>query len=592
MTEPPEAANTSVLLNSWQTNLGLCAVVGAVALAAGSANSYLDSSPKRWRRLEKVDLRPCYQNLTSEHPSRGECFHYEDEETEIPQRYFDWKLPHVAVYSAPAPSHFAPTLRDLGEFSQAEAIRLLEKDLSVKGGAWATLRDALDQSSTEAGKGDPFRFDRVLIANVAKGIDWMPGDRMVWTRILVQPINFSFAGYTVAATDNQIKKVTSLETTDSRKFSADISATIPGMEGPKATLGPSSEHTVKANSDITAQYEKLGIDIVPNFMRIMRESETGGDAVGNTEVSLTAITDPDMIWRRYPQQPVQRPSNEEPIVLLVTPSKNNEANQTKEDEAKQTKKNEANRTEKDEAKQTKKDEANQTEKDEAKQTKDEANQTKKDELAIDVKPQVPVRHCALRARVWMLYEERRVDKGHDRYDESKQSVTLVRDAEDKQDVEVMGADEVSPAVWSIKLCDDLQCTKGEDVLRAKLQDSQEGKASGGKVPLSAEDEEPQGEWGRKVVFTDYSTAIKVAHWLRSHRAEQQTLNGYRFNYPIRYNGTKYAGLFKYLFRDNKTKYASLVPLKINKDECKLETPLLKRFARWLTGGRLFAEAGG
>ena len=221
-----------------------------------------------------------------------------------------------------------------------------------------TLRDALDQSSTNTAEGDPFRFDRVLVANVEKGIDAMPGDRMVWTRILVQPINFTFAGYTVAATDNQIKKVASLETTDSRKFSADISATIPGMEGPKASFGPSSEHTVKTNSDITAQYEKLGIDVVPNFMRIMRESESGGDAVGNTEVSLTALTDPEIIRRRYPQEPVQRPSDEDPIVLLVTPSEEDGANQTKNEEG--------------------------------------ANETRP---AIDVRPRVTVPHCALRARV-------------------------------------------------------------------------------------------------------------------------------------------------------------------------------------------------
>ena len=294
----------------------------------------------------------------------------------IPQRDSDWLYPHVAVYSAPAPPYSAPTLRDLGDLGQAEAISFLKENSSLKGGAWATLRDALDQSSTKTGEGDPFRFDRVLIANVAKGIDWMPGDRMVWTRILVQPINFTFAGYTVVKTDNQIKKVASLETTDLRKFSAEISSTIPGMEGPKASLGPSSEHTVKMNSDITTQYEKLGIDIVPKSMRIMRESETGGDAVGNTEVSLTALTDPDMIRRRYPGQQAQRPSDEDATVLLVAPSKEDGANQTKNEEG-----------------------------------------TNETGLAIDVRPRVTVPHCALRARVWMLYEERRVDWGRERYDE-------------------------------------------------------------------------------------------------------------------------------------------------------------------------------
>ncbi len=37
----------------------------------------------------------------------------------------------------------------------------------------------------------------------------------------------------------------------------------------------------------------------------------------------------------------------------------------------------------------------------------------------------------------MLYEERKVDKGREFYDEAKQSVTLVRDAEDKQDLDII-----------------------------------------------------------------------------------------------------------------------------------------------------------
>jgi hypothetical protein len=50
------------------------------------------------------------------------------------------------------------------------------------------------------GERDPFRFDRVLVANVAEGVCREPGDRMVWTRVLVEPINFEFAGYSVAET--------------------------------------------------------------------------------------------------------------------------------------------------------------------------------------------------------------------------------------------------------------------------------------------------------------------------------------------------------------------------------------------------------
>jgi hypothetical protein len=155
-------------------------------------------------------------------------------------------------------------LRDLGDRGQAQAIGFLEKT-SAK--SWTQLRDAMSATGAAGpGEKDPFQFDRVLVM----GAGWDPGDRMMWTRVFVKPINFSFAGYTVAATDNQTVKVTSVEAINSRKFSADIGLTVPGVEGPKASIGPSDEHTVKTTSDISAQYEKLGIDIVPQFLLIIR----------------------------------------------------------------------------------------------------------------------------------------------------------------------------------------------------------------------------------------------------------------------------------------------------------------------------------
>ena len=138
----------------------------------------------------------------------------------------------------------------------------------MKAKAWIDLQDALNYPATsDSGERDPFRFDRVLVATVAKGLEWNPGDRMMWTRIFVQPINFAFAGYSVAATDNETVKIASLESTSSRKFSADLSATIPGMEAPKASVGAGGEQSVKTTADVNAQYEKLGIDITRGFLR-------------------------------------------------------------------------------------------------------------------------------------------------------------------------------------------------------------------------------------------------------------------------------------------------------------------------------------
>jgi hypothetical protein len=237
------------------------------------------------------------------------------------------------------------------------------------------------------------------------------------------------------------------------------------------------------------------------------------------------VTDPEKIWRQYPnpKEPVQRPSNEDAIVLLVTHFEGDGA--------------------------------------------DEQSASKKTKL-IDVLPQVPVPHCALRARIWMLYQERHVERGHEYYDESKQSVTLLRDAEDKRDVDIMSADEVSPAVWSIRLCKEPQCT-GEDVLRAKVQPSISGLQN--------------ASLGWKVVFTDYGAAVRLIHWLRTHQPEQQRDTGYKFNYP----------------GDIATPYVSLVPVKNNDDDCTKVASITaairaysKRVAARRLGGQRYANAGG
>ncbi|MGA8712448.1 MAG: hypothetical protein WB647_05435 [Roseiarcus sp.] len=483
--------------------VGLALSLGAAAAGIFGAIEGLraytgsDPSPKRWSSVTETETG-CYRDLISETPPLSDCVH--SDAKAIDPRGFDWVAPHVAVYSAAAAPHSPPTLRDLGDQAQAQAVGFLEKDASVKGGAWATLENALSNSATGAGERDPFRFDRVLVANVAKGVDWRPGDRMMWTRVLVEPINFTFAGYSVASTENETQKIGSVEKTDSRKFSADLSSTIPGIEGPKASVGPSSEHTVKASSDVNAQYEKLGIDIMPGFLRIMRESETGGDAVGNTEVSLTAVTDPEMIWKRFPRDEPLHQSAADPIVLLVT--------------------------------------GTHFDGDGVAERSDAGNET---HPTVDVLPQVPVPHCALRARVWMLYEERRVDSGRASYDESRQAVTLAHDAQDKQDVDIMAADEVSPAVWALKLCTTPKCEdKEERLLKAKVQPDPPGP-------------ENPDLW-RNVVFTDYGVAIRLAHWLRTHQDGRPPNTSYLFNFPSDSNGA----------------YVSLVPVKTKGDECKGE----------------------
>jgi hypothetical protein len=268
--------------------------VGTALVAAGAVGLFVagknwwssaaenNSLDKRWASLVKnTETTPCYFHLVAKTPLRGQCVHIP--QGPIPPRSHDWVNAHVAVYTMAARPRSKPTLRDLTDAGQAAAIHFLEKDpdAGLKGVALADLRDALDDSNSKVGESDPFRFDRILIANVAKGLDWEPGDRMMWARVLIQPINFRFADYSVADTDNETQKVSSVELTDSRKVSAGFSGAIPGVEGPKISLEPSRERNVKMNSEVSAQYEKLGFDITPDFLRIIRESGKDSDLVGN-----------------------------------------------------------------------------------------------------------------------------------------------------------------------------------------------------------------------------------------------------------------------------------------------------------------------
>lgn len=378
----------------------------------------------------------------------------------------DWAKPHVSAYSIPTvkvPSP-APTLRDLADSGQAHAIDFLANGSTAAPHSWTDLQRALvNASETAPGEKDPFQFDRTLVATVTKGTNWEPGDRMVWTRVFIQPINFLFAGYTVAATENGTVKIESVEATSTRKFSADLGLPIPGPLGPKASLGPSDERTTKTTSDVNAHYEKLGIDIKPTFLRIIRESETGGDAVGNTTVSLSVVTDQHRIQGGHPGPDTNMKLQGGEVELLVT----------------------------------------------------DVNIDGKhpDQPPIAVSPQAPVPHCPLLARVWMLYEERRIDRNRQYYAEAMQDVSLIRDVDEPVDMEIVAADDVSPAVWAIQ------------VLPGDGNEPTFVKARVGRGPL------------RKLVFTDYAKASRLSHWFRinaeallTSKAEAK-LGELNFDYP-------------------------------------------------------------
>ena len=374
-----------------------------------------------------------------------------------------WKTPAITVYSAPyvAPHPAQVTLKDLSDNGQAHAIDVVFKGPVAARTAWQELMNTVSDSAAAAARVDPYRVNRVLIATVAKGLDTLPGDRLLWTRVLVQPINFEFAGYTVAATDSRSVKIARIENSTNTKLSigGGVDADLPGVAKPD--VGQSIEKSQKASADVNEQYQNLGVDIQRDFLRIIRESAPGGDVAGNAAIQLSMLTDPQMIWCDKPHgscepRPIARPSQDlsngaqpdDKLVLFVS------SFHPVDGEA---------------------------------------------DPRIAVLPQNPLPHCPLNANVWMLYEKRTITKGRQNYVEGLQEVELIRDGYDAGKVEIVAADDIAPAVWSIKVTDS----------------SDTGPVTDDKPDLKGQTENGSA---RRLVFTDYLTASELAHWLKTQLA--------------------------------------------------------------------------
>jgi hypothetical protein len=217
----------------------------------------------------------------------------------------------------------------------------------------------------------------------------------------------------------------------------------------------------------------------------VRESERGGDVVGNTIVPLSVVTDPATIWKKTPDQVVDSVPSDN-IVVLVTG----------------------------------------THLDDGPIELDESNGA-----SIKTLPLAPLPHCPLMATVWMLYEQRNITSNQENYDESQQTVRFIRDADEKKDVEIVGADEVSPAHWLIRILPNDKDRKNQDPQFLKIH---------------VENGPP-----RDLVFTSYNQASKLAHWLRT--KNKAALSPYRFNNKI---------------RDGLNMGDSLVPFKQTANECR------------------------
>ncbi|MFW2851476.1 hypothetical protein ACM61V_06065 [Sphingomonas sp. TX0543] len=225
-----------------------------------------------------------------------------------------WSDPSVSVYSFASPATPTPdaSLRDLSDRGQAALILAM----TASGAKPDDIRDALAKplkaktAPTETPVVTEGVFKRTLVANVTKGWNARPGDRLVWTWVYVKPLNFAFEGYTIVATDNQVLNIENVTNATTASLTGQLGRTTSGTTGSTTTAPPvvstlsnvlggsagvsgSVGNTYTTTAAINQQYVKLGADIVPGELRIYRESERNLDVAGNTLIALSLRMDPN-----------------------------------------------------------------------------------------------------------------------------------------------------------------------------------------------------------------------------------------------------------------------------------------------------------
>jgi hypothetical protein len=317
--------------------------------------------------------------------------------------------PQVAVYSYPATAtpKSPPTIRDFSDRGQQVLIEKLTRTGANPEAIRAVLAKpiAAAQGAAEpiTPKQDLYEFDRNIVATVTKGFAVKPGDRLMWTWIMVRPANFEFKNYSIAATKHQILDIAHIEHKTTTELRGEISATVPGPGAIAPSLSGGIQHERSSSADIRQQFEELSIDIEPGLLRIYRESERNLDAAGNTLIKATLVSDPDRLEfgpQLDPDKRIDLTARSLRVVNLEI-SKNGAL-------------------------------------------------LVPSDATMDVEfVKTPLR-CPLRAFVRMVYQIRRIKPGgHRHYVEGDQKVSIEQHTTGWREVTLVSADEVAPAAFGL-----------------------------------------------------------------------------------------------------------------------------------------------
>ena len=204
----------------------------------------------------------------------------------------DNKEVQVRVYVAPPASGDGPArnplsaLSDRGQAAYVTAMAGRSKDA-------AAIHDAVFKPIGDGPAPSSFatidREKRLMILTLTRPTSFAPGDRIMRAVVRVQPLNFTFGGYSVVQTDRQTVDVTTLARTSTTTGSISVSAPSGAPIG--GTAGLQAQRQVGTTTKLTEAPEKLTVDMVPSCMRVVQEGAHSVDITGNIRIALSLLTE-------------------------------------------------------------------------------------------------------------------------------------------------------------------------------------------------------------------------------------------------------------------------------------------------------------
>ncbi|HYE27535.1 MAG TPA: hypothetical protein VEA61_04800 [Allosphingosinicella sp.] len=192
--------------------------------------------------------------------------------------------PVLAVTSLAADPASSTGFKDLAERSGAAYAAAL----AAKTGTAAEYRAALAEPIKGAGRSniDRTALPRVIALDVSPG-GYSAGDRLVWTRVTLLPIDFRFSDFALAKTEYQTIDLETITSTSKETASLTISPTIGSpVEAAEAVLSAErSDQTVYGNRE---RIRDLSVGFDPQRIVVTRDGGPGIDLAGITLLKVSA----------------------------------------------------------------------------------------------------------------------------------------------------------------------------------------------------------------------------------------------------------------------------------------------------------------